>query len=148
MLTETQIRKKCERGESHGPCWYLYFRRNGKLTSRYIGKTIPDREARLGWRLSKEGIFCDLDAYPLHSLLTCTKNGSECMRLLASLFTTARCCGQAHHRDEFQSALRSGRLGFIHVPGYEFPRRPLSGSSLNRGNGAAPSSRRRLWKKP
>jgi hypothetical protein len=34
--------KKCERGEGHGPYWYLYFRRNGKLTSRYIGKMIPD----------------------------------------------------------------------------------------------------------
>jgi len=33
---------KCERGEGHGPYWYLYFCRNGKLTSRYIGKTIPD----------------------------------------------------------------------------------------------------------
>src|SRR4051794_37680895 len=31
--------KRCERGEGHGPYWYLYFRRNGKLTSRYIGKT-------------------------------------------------------------------------------------------------------------
>jgi hypothetical protein len=31
--------KKCERGERHGPYWYLYFRRNGKLISRYIGKT-------------------------------------------------------------------------------------------------------------
>jgi hypothetical protein len=30
---------KCERGEGHGPYWHLYFRRNGKLTSRYIGKT-------------------------------------------------------------------------------------------------------------
>jgi hypothetical protein len=29
-------------GEGHGPYWYLYFRRNGKLTSRYIGKMIPD----------------------------------------------------------------------------------------------------------
>ena len=34
--------KKCERGEGHGPYWYLYFRHNGKLTSRYIGKLIPD----------------------------------------------------------------------------------------------------------
>jgi Family of unknown function (DUF6788) len=34
--------KKCERGEGHGPYWYLYFRRNGKLTSRYIGKMIPE----------------------------------------------------------------------------------------------------------
>src|SRR5215210_7579403 len=34
--------KRCERGEGHGPYWYLYFRRNGKLISRYIGKMIPD----------------------------------------------------------------------------------------------------------
>src|SRR3954468_23656459 len=31
--------KKCEGGEGQGPYWYLYFRRDGKLTSRYIGKT-------------------------------------------------------------------------------------------------------------
>ena len=34
--------KKCKEGKGHGPYWYLYFRRNGKLTSRYIGKMIPD----------------------------------------------------------------------------------------------------------
>jgi hypothetical protein len=34
--------RKCERGEGHGPYWYLYYRRNGKLTSRYVGKRIPD----------------------------------------------------------------------------------------------------------
>jgi hypothetical protein len=34
--------KKCREGGRHGPYWYLYFRRNGKLTSRYIGKMIPD----------------------------------------------------------------------------------------------------------
>src|SRR3569833_1029517 len=34
--------RKCREGPAHGPYWYLYFRRNGKLTSRYIGKTIPD----------------------------------------------------------------------------------------------------------
>jgi len=34
--------KKCGRGEGHGPYWYLYFRKNGKLKSRYIGKIIPD----------------------------------------------------------------------------------------------------------
>ena len=33
--------KKCAEGPAHGPYWYLYFRRNGKLASRYIGKTIP-----------------------------------------------------------------------------------------------------------
>ena len=34
--------RTCAAGEGHGPYWYLYFRRNGKLTSRYIGKMIPD----------------------------------------------------------------------------------------------------------
>jgi uncharacterized protein DUF6788 len=34
--------RKCGEGPAHGPYWYLYFRRNGKLTSRYIGKMIPD----------------------------------------------------------------------------------------------------------
>jgi hypothetical protein len=34
--------KKCKEGEGHGPYWYLYYRRNGKLTSRYIGTMIPD----------------------------------------------------------------------------------------------------------
>jgi hypothetical protein len=43
--------KKCERGEGHGPYWYLYFRRKGKLTSRYIGKT-EDPEAVLTEKLA------------------------------------------------------------------------------------------------
>jgi uncharacterized protein DUF6788 len=43
--------KKCERGEGHGPYWYLYFRRKGKLTSRYIGKT-EDPEAILTGKLA------------------------------------------------------------------------------------------------
>jgi Family of unknown function (DUF6788) len=34
--------RKCKEGPAHGPYWYLYFRRNGQLTSRYIGKTIPE----------------------------------------------------------------------------------------------------------
>jgi len=34
--------KKCKEGEGHGPYWHLYYRRSGKLTSRYIGKRIPD----------------------------------------------------------------------------------------------------------
>ena len=34
--------RQCGEGPAHGPYWYLYFRRNGKLTSRYIGKMIPD----------------------------------------------------------------------------------------------------------
>jgi hypothetical protein len=31
--------RKCAKGPAHGPYWYLYFRRSGKLTSKYIGKT-------------------------------------------------------------------------------------------------------------
>ena len=34
--------KKCREGEGHGPYWYLYYRRNGKLASKYVGKMIPD----------------------------------------------------------------------------------------------------------
>jgi hypothetical protein len=34
--------KKCAAGEGHGPYWYLYYRRNGKFTSRYIGKILPE----------------------------------------------------------------------------------------------------------
>ena len=34
--------KKCAAGEGHGPYWYLYFRRNGKLVSRYTGKVLPE----------------------------------------------------------------------------------------------------------
>lgn len=34
--------KKCARGEGHGPYWYLYFRKNGRLASRYVGKVVPD----------------------------------------------------------------------------------------------------------
>jgi hypothetical protein len=33
--------KKCAEGGGHGPYWYLYFRRHGKLTSHYIGKELP-----------------------------------------------------------------------------------------------------------
>jgi hypothetical protein len=33
--------KKCREGPAHGPYWYLYYRRNGKLASRYIGKRVP-----------------------------------------------------------------------------------------------------------
>lgn len=34
--------KKCAGGPSHGPYWYHYFRRGGKLTSRYVGKDLPE----------------------------------------------------------------------------------------------------------
>lgn len=32
--------KKCVGGPSHGPYWYHYFRRGGRLTSRYVGKNL------------------------------------------------------------------------------------------------------------
>lgn len=32
---------RCAGGELHGPYWYLYARKNGRLTSRYVGKELP-----------------------------------------------------------------------------------------------------------
>ncbi len=34
--------RKCAESPAHDPYWYLYYRRNGKLTSRYIGKAVPE----------------------------------------------------------------------------------------------------------
>ena len=34
--------KKCADGPSHGPYWYLYYYRNGKLASKYLGKNLPN----------------------------------------------------------------------------------------------------------
>jgi hypothetical protein len=51
MVKCSKVRcKKCREGGGHGPYWYLYFRRNGKLTSRYIGKMIPDELRELARR--------------------------------------------------------------------------------------------------
>jgi len=33
--------KKCSEGGGHGAYWYSYARKNGKLTSKYIGKKLP-----------------------------------------------------------------------------------------------------------
>jgi hypothetical protein len=32
---------KCSRGKLHGPYWYSYSRVKDKVTSQYIGKTLP-----------------------------------------------------------------------------------------------------------
>jgi hypothetical protein len=32
---------KCVRGQLHGPYWYSYTRVKDKITSQYIGKTLP-----------------------------------------------------------------------------------------------------------
>ncbi len=38
--------KKClAGGKVHGPYWYRYFRRNGKMVSEYVGKEIPAKDA-------------------------------------------------------------------------------------------------------
>src|SRR5919107_1205969 len=32
---------KCVRGKLHGPYWYSYTRVKGKVTSQYVGKSLP-----------------------------------------------------------------------------------------------------------
>lgn len=34
-------RCKCARGKLHGPYWYSYTRVKGKVTSQYVGRTLP-----------------------------------------------------------------------------------------------------------
>lgn len=36
---------RCAGGPAHGPYWYRYYRRNGKLVSRYVGKNLPAAHA-------------------------------------------------------------------------------------------------------
>ncbi len=35
---------KCARGKLHGPYWYSYGRIEGKVKSRYVGKTLPNNQ--------------------------------------------------------------------------------------------------------
>jgi hypothetical protein len=35
---------RCADAPAHGPYWYLYTRRGGRLVSRYIGKQLPAGE--------------------------------------------------------------------------------------------------------
>jgi len=37
--------KKCTNGPSHGPYWYLYYRKDKKLVSKYVGKFESRDEA-------------------------------------------------------------------------------------------------------
>ncbi len=32
---------RCAEGPAHGPYWYRYYRRNGKVVSKYVGKQLP-----------------------------------------------------------------------------------------------------------
>src|SRR6266496_4366752 len=36
---------RCAEGPAHGPYWYRYYRRGGKVVSKYIGKTLPAADA-------------------------------------------------------------------------------------------------------
>jgi hypothetical protein len=33
--------RKCADGPGHGPYWYRYYRRDGRVVSKYVGKTLP-----------------------------------------------------------------------------------------------------------
>jgi hypothetical protein len=45
---------KCVRGKLHGPYWYSYTRAEGKVTSQYVGKSLPqDVQKKLPGRSSK-----------------------------------------------------------------------------------------------
>ena len=46
-----QACKKCAASEGHGPYWYAYFRKNGKMKSRYIGKNLAEGKQRRDSRL-------------------------------------------------------------------------------------------------
>jgi len=35
---------KCAKGTLHGPYWYAYSKNNGKLSSKYVGKKLPEIE--------------------------------------------------------------------------------------------------------
>ncbi len=37
--------KRCQVGKVHGPYWYRYYRRNGKMVSEYVGKQIGSKDA-------------------------------------------------------------------------------------------------------
>jgi hypothetical protein len=47
-------RCKCNRGALHGPYWYAYQRKGGKMTSRYIGKKAPGSVYRARKRKAKK----------------------------------------------------------------------------------------------
>ena len=36
---------RCAEGPAHGPYWYRYYRRGGKVVSKYVGKTLPAADA-------------------------------------------------------------------------------------------------------
>lgn len=54
-LEKTRCGKKgcrCAGGELHGPYWYAYYRENGRMRCKYIGKNLPE-SARLEARARK-----------------------------------------------------------------------------------------------
>ncbi len=45
MVSCSDCKKCLAGGKVHGPYWYRYFRRNGKMVSEYVGKEIPAKDA-------------------------------------------------------------------------------------------------------
>jgi hypothetical protein len=37
---------KCTKGEPHGPYWYAYWSEGGKTKSEYVGKHLPQTQAK------------------------------------------------------------------------------------------------------
>lgn len=37
---------RCARGELHGPYWYAYWSQSGKTKSEYVGKHLPETQAK------------------------------------------------------------------------------------------------------
>jgi hypothetical protein len=44
---------RCAEGPAHGPYWYRYYRRGGKVVSKYVGKALPAADAAFLERPSK-----------------------------------------------------------------------------------------------
>jgi hypothetical protein len=44
---QKRCRKCSGEGLGHGPYWYAYFHKDGKLKSRYLGKTLPEEYRQL-----------------------------------------------------------------------------------------------------
>jgi hypothetical protein len=51
---------KCAQGKLHGPYWYSYMRIEGRVKSKYVGKTLPRAvEKRLRLRNERRELYMD-----------------------------------------------------------------------------------------
>ena len=72
-LEKVQCGKQCStcaRGPEHGPYWYLYYRRSGKLVSRYIGKQEPAQQADVELLEARDLLFARLLQYRAYKEVT------------------------------------------------------------------------------